>query len=907
MVVETESALRHQTLSHFVHTFIANYGRESAADRAMRSRYVPRNIKTQLLAAIRDCRNDATGDDSMRISSIADLGLFVDTSCSEIVYYHAITSSVLQWTLSLYVRDDHIKNIVKTVLDDMGHIDDEDIQFILEKYRYNEEQKLAGNASSETGVGRVMSFFKPKKFQPTVSYFSYYTQSAMLKLARSLLQNSAVFLNGDAFNIGPAAPSAHDDWDNESAHLYNDYKRYRKKLDTLSEKESLERVRSVLKRGTTDVRGGAMREPPEEIVTAYDRGMSYDTSSSRSDGDDSDSEETENCFCGEVREDVVVSIPSDESPPRTPEDREVESIMNPSSARRPDDEGGGRSARFPESVSDPTSAMAVVTSEPPDTYLEAFTGGIDTDAPAKSRRGYRFDRKMVCRTEQTIDSMRGSYEDRTVVLGADTRTVAFTQLEVGEELKVLLQQKRSTRASLDEPALELQADRFTRPMSLLPDVRHFTTVQLTRASKCAVTTLPEETRERDCSSVSALNETFGDRMLVYGEAGSESVISIRVLAIPEEVAGAMNRGLMFYKLTTEEWEYYNTRALGNQDVRIMAENAGMYLLTNFMPAFFLKLTKPDLTWCVDTDALEKHTTRINIGSSYFLMDQCKLGPTFYNADASLDRRATTYIENFAKEVSNGLRWILQIYRTTHILQQYDLFNTDLAIGQKMNTAAFGNYTPVKLVTDLSDAPDCQDVPTPVRSTRPFYTRPYGPGLGSTPVGGVGTFTRPRIGTAALSRTMCHLGAENVAVRDPDSVRDAELKELADMIARNRELNKNPPSGLNVSHNTRVSTGGASTVTGDTPVTTRTPPHAPAPIFVTPTHTTSTSATTNAPTFDNSRPFYETGTNGAPEHSPTAMTAINDLLNAGGNQQDGPYSAGMEALNDDFISSFVGGL
>lgn len=337
MVVDTESAVRHQTLNHFIHTFIRDYDREMATERTMRSRYVPKNIKSQLLAAVRECGNGREA--SVRICSIADMGLFIDTSCNEIVYYHSITSSVLQWTLSLYVREPHVKNIIKTVLEDMGRIGDEDIQFMLAKYRFNEEQKSVGNWSDETGADRMLSFLKPKKIQPSVSYFSYYAQSMMLKLARSLLRNSVMFLNSDVFNIGSTVAdrfgrSGGDErrTDTESARLYEDYRNHAKNMAAKGECESLEKMRRVLRERTANDEGIMMREPPEEVITAYDQPLC--------------SEEEEDCGTeteDDVRErggrdsdvprgtfsavDAAGTPAYRTSPPHSREDLEVETIM----------------------------------------------------------------------------------------------------------------------------------------------------------------------------------------------------------------------------------------------------------------------------------------------------------------------------------------------------------------------------------------------------------------------------------------------------------------------------------------------------------------------------------------------------------------------------------------------------
>lgn len=325
MVVETESAFRHQTISHFIHLFIRNYDRESAADRTMRSEYVPKNIKIQLLAAIRDCGSGAT--DSDKLSSIANMGLFIHVSCNEIVYYHSITSSVLQWTMSLYVKDVRIKNIVKTVLEDMGRIRDDDIQFILEKYKHMEEERMAGRCVDDgaTGISRLLGFLKPKKFQPTTSYFSYYSQSMMLKLAKSILHNSAMFLNADIFNIGPRNTQIGGGPDD----LYEKYAQHRERLATMAEKDSCAKMNTALRRELVNENGVAAREPPEEISTLYDQPLS-----SEDDESDEEEEHEEDRTRSRTTDNATGSrdIPGFQtrppnSPPHTQDDLEVEEIL----------------------------------------------------------------------------------------------------------------------------------------------------------------------------------------------------------------------------------------------------------------------------------------------------------------------------------------------------------------------------------------------------------------------------------------------------------------------------------------------------------------------------------------------------------------------------------------------------
>lgn len=247
--------------------------------------------------------------------------------------------------------------------------------------------------------------------------------------------------------------------------------------------------------------------------------------------------------------------------------------------------------------------------------------------------------------------------------------------------------------------------------------------------------------------------------------------------------------------TAAEWVDYNVKLLEKPNFQLPdaqgAAPSGVYLLENYMPALVLRLTRPDLTWCIDVDMLNRHETRINVGSSYFVLDMCILGPSMHYADLALDRRAAAYMRTFAGEVSNGLRWILQIYQTTNILRQHDLFNADLAVARNIrNKLAFGNYTPVQLVTELGESTDCQAVPMCATADRPFYKQSFGLSSGTTaPIGSVGQFTRPYLGTASLSG-LCSNSADNLAVRDPDVLSAEERKRLNEMITTIREEMKN---------------------------------------------------------------------------------------------------------------------
>lgn len=307
------------------------------------------------------------------------MGLFIDTSCNEIVYYHTITSSVLQWTLSLYICDVHIKNVIKTILDDMGRIRDEDIQFILEKYRYNEEQRMAGRSidDSTSGIDKLLTFLKPKKFDPETSYFSYYTHSVMLKLARSLLRNSAFFLNGDAFNIGSSTPDSGTPPPGDSD-LYEEYTRNKDGLSRIVEAESLEKLQHALKRGTVDSAGRPMREPPEDIETAFDQpylASDYD-------------EELEEEGDHHREHNVRLKRRASNSPPRTQEDLEVEAIFkNYDDEQVSSDEAW--SERNGDMYDDRTKQQAVV--ESPDSASQFFDTNKEEDGRLVSFNGNSYD------------------------------------------------------------------------------------------------------------------------------------------------------------------------------------------------------------------------------------------------------------------------------------------------------------------------------------------------------------------------------------------------------------------------------------------------------------------------------------------------------------------------------------
>jgi hypothetical protein len=188
-------AVRRQTINHFIYTFMKDYDTEKAADRTMKSKYVPNNLKTQLVAAMSKC--DAT--DHFQIERVARLGMFIDSSCNELVYYNTITTAVMRWTISLYVDSADIKRIFEMVMEDAGRICDEDIHFIMEKYRYLEES-AGGTVGKESVEGGVLGFLKARKHSPDTSLIWYYGNSLWLKILRAALRNSMNIFNSNSFS-----------------------------------------------------------------------------------------------------------------------------------------------------------------------------------------------------------------------------------------------------------------------------------------------------------------------------------------------------------------------------------------------------------------------------------------------------------------------------------------------------------------------------------------------------------------------------------------------------------------------------------------------------------------------------------------------------------------------------------
>lgn len=186
--------VRRQTIKHFIHTFMKDYDTEKAADKTMKSKYVPTNLKTQLVAAMSQC----DPSDNRRIERVARLGMFIDTSCNELIYYNTITTAIMRWTVSLYIDSTEIKHIFEVIMEDVGRICDEDVQFIMEKYRYLEEtDALTAGESNECSL---MSFLRPRKHSPDMSLIRYYGHSLWLKVLRAVLRNSINMFDSNSFS-----------------------------------------------------------------------------------------------------------------------------------------------------------------------------------------------------------------------------------------------------------------------------------------------------------------------------------------------------------------------------------------------------------------------------------------------------------------------------------------------------------------------------------------------------------------------------------------------------------------------------------------------------------------------------------------------------------------------------------
>lgn len=306
MTINMKRAVRRQTVNHFIYTFMKDYDTEKAADRTMKSKYVPHNLKTQLITAMSQC--NAT--DHSRIERVARLGMFIDSSCNELVYYNTITTAVMRWTISFYVDSADIKRIFEIVMEDAGRICDDDIHFIMEKYRYLEES--GGIAGRESGEGSIIGFLKARKHSPDTSLIWYYGNCLWLKIMRAALRNSMNMFNSNSFssifanfidpeaevNVGGVNGDAENSknksngLDKEAQALYKEFQENRTewlKAITRSNKEKIEN--SVTYEDTTsseneqgsnrnkifvrptknrESRSKPPRPPPNVSVTAFD-------------------------------------------------------------------------------------------------------------------------------------------------------------------------------------------------------------------------------------------------------------------------------------------------------------------------------------------------------------------------------------------------------------------------------------------------------------------------------------------------------------------------------------------------------------------------------------------------------------------------------------------------------------
>ena len=258
---------------------------------------------------------------------------------------------------------------------------------------------------------------------------------------------------------------------------------------------------------------------------------------------------------------------------------------------------------------------------------------------------------------------------------------------------------------------------------------------------------------------------------------------------------------MFYMPTKDEWSKYK-RFLGEEAMMVDVEDEGSgtneksnyWLLISYMPAIKLYLTEPDLSWCADADSANRFETKIDVGSSYFVMEKCVLGPISNYSAASLDRRVAMFVQSFATEVANGLRWILQIYKTTDVIQQRDMLGKDVLVAKNMhNKVSFSSYAPVKLITELNDRNHCNEMIECVESNgQSFsYVQSFGntPGT-SAPVGDLGQFTRPHLGAASIVGPCTGDSSARPFVNDIYAMSPENLKRMRECFLANVDYNIN---------------------------------------------------------------------------------------------------------------------
>lgn len=195
MPVNINKLKSRQKIKHFVYTFMNSYGTETAADKTMRSEFVPKNLQLKLMEELNKSDNDRN-----RIEDISDMGLYIHSSCSELGYYHSITSSAVKWVISMYVDSHEIKRIFDVIIADVGKITDSDIKFILSKYKYDQELKASGFEPTES-VDSIMSIFREKEYDPTKTMLNYYGSSIWFRIMRVTMKNSINMFNGTYGNL----------------------------------------------------------------------------------------------------------------------------------------------------------------------------------------------------------------------------------------------------------------------------------------------------------------------------------------------------------------------------------------------------------------------------------------------------------------------------------------------------------------------------------------------------------------------------------------------------------------------------------------------------------------------------------------------------------------------------------
>jgi len=333
MTINMEQAARRQTIDHFIHAFMKDCDTEKAADRTMKSKYVPQNIKTQLVLAMSQCE----ADDRPRIERVAHFGMFIDSCCNELVFFNKLSTAVMRWTISLYIDSGEIKRIFHVIMEDVGRICDEDIQFIMEKYRYLEDSgMLKERVCSDNSL---LGLLKPKKYSPDTSMMRYYGKSLWEKILRAALRNSVTIFNADTFSSvfsgygdgdtvredgdSNSDGNTADGLDRESVLLYDEFRKGRTqwlKAMAAASQDRLEKAATTEdhcgdSNGSSDDdengrRFQPRRQPPKVSTTAFD--VQFDENADASDNsDDSDTETVLKAPCWYRKKDNQAEVHAD--------------------------------------------------------------------------------------------------------------------------------------------------------------------------------------------------------------------------------------------------------------------------------------------------------------------------------------------------------------------------------------------------------------------------------------------------------------------------------------------------------------------------------------------------------------------------------------------------------------------